>query len=67
MADPSLLTLLRRLWWHISPRRRAQFGLLFLVMILASSAEVLSIGAVLPFLGALTAPERIFVHPMLHH
>ena len=65
MADPSLLTLLRRLWWHISPRRRAQFGLLFLVMILASSAEVLSIGAVLPFLGALTAPERIFVHPML--
>ena len=65
MADPSLLKLLRRLWWHINPRRRVQFGLLFLVMILASFAEVLSIGAVLPFLGALTAPERIFVHPMV--
>ena len=32
-------------------------------MIFASFAEILSIGAVLPFLGALTAPERIFVHP----
>lgn len=41
-----------------------QFGLLFLVMVLASFAEVISIGAVLPFLGALTAPDRIFIHPM---
>lgn len=32
-------------------------------MILASFAEVVSIGAVLPFLGALTAPERVFGHP----
>jgi len=33
-------------------------------MILASFAEIISIGAVLPFLGALTAPDRIFVHPL---
>jgi len=32
-------------------------------MILASFAEILSIGAVLPFLGALMQPERIFEHP----
>lgn len=31
-------------------------------MILASFAEILSIGAVLPFLGVLTAPDRIFEH-----
>ncbi len=31
-------------------------------MILASFAEILSIGAVLPFLGVLTAPDRIFLH-----
>ena len=64
MPSPSLTQLLRRLWQHINPRRRVQFGLLFLVMVLASFAEVVSIGAVLPFLGALTAPERIFVHPI---
>ena len=31
-------------------------------MLLASFAEILSIGAVLPFLGVLTAPERVFDH-----
>lgn len=56
--------LLRRLWSHTSPRRRLQFGILFLVMIAASFAEVVSIGAVLPFLGVLTAPEPVFQHPL---
>ena len=64
MSNPTLPPLLRRLWQHINPRRRVQFALLFLVMILVSLAEVISIGAVLPFLGALTAPDRIFIHPM---
>jgi ABC-type multidrug transport system fused ATPase/permease subunit len=59
----SITTLLTRLWHHIRPRRRRQFGLLLLLMLLASFAEILSIGAVLPFLGVLTAPERIFELP----
>lgn len=62
--------LLKRLWQHISPRRRGQFGLLLVLMLLASFAEILSIGAVLPFLGVLTAPERIYemhsVQPIIH-
>ncbi len=40
--------------------------LLLGLSILASFAEVISIGAVLPFLGVLTAPEQIFLHPRLH-
>lgn len=59
------MELLGRLWRHISPRRRGQFGLLLVLMILASFAEILSIGAVLPFLGALTAPDRIYEHPVV--
>jgi ABC-type bacteriocin/lantibiotic exporter with double-glycine peptidase domain len=58
----SIPTLLKRLWHHISLRRRGQFGLLLVLMLLASFAEILSIGAVLPFLAVLTAPERIFEH-----
>jgi ABC-type multidrug transport system fused ATPase/permease subunit len=54
--------ILCRVWRHINMRRRIQFGLLFLLMVLTSFAEVISIGAVLPFLGVLTAPERIFDH-----
>ncbi len=56
--------LLPRLWCHIHQRRRRQFGLLVVLMIFASFAEILSIGAVLPFLGVLTAPERVFAHPL---
>lgn len=60
-----IIRLLRRLWHHISPRRQRQFGLLLLLMIIASFAEILSIGAVLPFLGVLTAPDRIFEYAEL--
>ena len=55
--------LLKRLWRHIGPRRRAQFGLLQILMILAAFAEIVSIGVVLPFLGVLTAPDKVFGHP----
>ena len=55
--------LLNRLWCHISSRRRGQFGLLLVLMVFASFAEIISIGAVLPFLGVLTAPGRVFEHP----
>jgi len=60
----SIPTLLKRLWLHITPRRRGQFGLLLILMIVASFAEIISIGAVIPFLAVLTAPERIFQLPI---
>jgi len=66
-TDPTIPTMyaqLRRLWQHVDPQRRTQFGLLFLLMIATSFAEVVSIGAVLPFLGVLTAPEPVFRHPL---
>ncbi|MEI7696414.1 MAG: hypothetical protein WCI64_12330, partial [Chlorobium sp.] len=64
-GEQSLTVLLLRLWHHITPRRRGQFGLLLVLMIAASFAEIISIGAVLPFLAVLTAPERIFQLPMV--
>ena len=58
-----MFTLLTRLWLHISKRRRTQFALLLILMILASFAEIISIGAILPFLAVLTDPDRIFNYP----
>jgi len=52
--------LLHRLWWHLSRRRRRQFVLLVGLMVISAFAEIVSIGAVLPFLGIFIAPERIF-------
>jgi ATP-binding cassette subfamily B protein len=54
--------LLNRLWHHISRRRRGQFGLMLVLMGLASLSEVVSIGAVLPFLAVITTPDRVFEH-----
>ena len=64
MPNPTLPELLARLWRHISSRRRRQFGFLLVLMLIASFAEILSIGAVLPFLGVLTTPERVFEHSL---
>ena len=64
MPNPTPPQLLARLWPHISSRRRGQFGFLLVLMLIASFAEILSIGAVLPFLGVLTTPERVFEHSL---
>ena len=59
-SSHSLLALLKRLWGHINSRRRGQFKGLFFLMILASFAEVISIGTVLPFLVVLSNPDSVF-------
>jgi ATP-binding cassette, subfamily B, bacterial PglK len=49
-----------KLWGKLTKRRRIQFFFLTLVMILGSFLEVISIGIVIPFLGILVSPEKIF-------
>ena len=61
MQQP-LIILLKALWRHINKSRRIQFALLLMLMLASSFAEVISIGAVIPFLGVLLAPEQIFQH-----
>jgi ABC-type multidrug transport system fused ATPase/permease subunit len=61
----STSTQIRRLWGHLLSRRKKQLGFLAVLMILASFAEVVSIGAILPFLGVLTAPEKIFSNQLV--
>jgi len=43
-----------------TPRRRRQFALLLVLMVLAAFAEVVSIAADLPFLSITIASERVF-------
>lgn len=56
----NLTNLLNRLWHHLSKRRQRQFILLMGLMLISALAEVISLGAVLPFLGILVAPDRLF-------
>jgi ABC-type multidrug transport system fused ATPase/permease subunit len=60
-----LRKLLFRLWYHLSKRRRIQFSFLVGLMFISAFAEVASLGAVLPFLGILIAPERVFEHSIV--
>jgi len=48
------------LWKHIKIRRRKQLLVFVCLMLLASFLEILSVGSVLPFIGALTNPEEVF-------
>lgn len=61
----SLWHLLHRLWCHLSRRRRRQFGLLLGLILVSACAEIVSLGAVLPFIGVLTAPDRVFNLPLV--
>lgn len=56
--------MLLRLFGHLHPRRRLQFGVLLLLIVLSALAEVVSLGAILPFLGVLTAPEQVYAHEL---
>ena len=49
-----------RLWRHLRTRRKKQFVVVSLLMIVSAFAEVLTLGAVLPFITVLVQPERVF-------
>jgi ATP-binding cassette subfamily B protein len=63
----SIAGLLLRLWHLSAPNRRRQFCLVIGLMVVSALAEVMSLGTVLPFLGVLTAPERVFGKPWVAH
>ncbi|MEI6070381.1 MAG: ABC transporter ATP-binding protein [Verrucomicrobiae bacterium] len=56
--------LLWRLWGHLSRRRRCQFWLVLLLMLSSAICETASLGAVVPFLGVLVAPDKLFNYPI---
>jgi ATP-binding cassette subfamily B protein len=57
---PSVIFLLSQFWGNITNRRRLQFLVLVILMVIASFAEILSIGSILPFLSVLINPEKLF-------
>jgi ATP-binding cassette, subfamily B, bacterial PglK len=61
----SLYSIFNRLWRHISLIRRRQFAFLFVLTIVCSFAEIVSLGAVIPFIGIITQPEVVFQYPFL--
>ena len=63
LKDQSTIYLTKKLFLLMERRRRYQFLILLTLMILTSMFEVISIGAVIPFLGVLIEPSNIFELP----
>jgi ATP-binding cassette, subfamily B, bacterial PglK len=63
----SLAGLLAHLWSTLPPRRRRQFIMILGLMVASAFAEVASLGALLPFLGVLAAPDRVFNNRLVSH
>ena len=56
---------IKSLWAHIEFGRKKQFFGLLLLIIMASLAEVLSLGALLPFLGFLSSPDNFMANSFI--
>lgn len=61
----NLLDDIRLLWPHISERRRLQLLILLFLMLLGAAAELISLGAVVPFIAVLSNPERAIETPVV--
>src|SRR5690348_11144022 len=59
----SLLPSLRGLLTGLPSRRRSQLVLLTVLMVIGAFAEVLSLGAIIPFLAILAEPTRALERP----
>ncbi|WHU04027.1 ABC transporter ATP-binding protein [Sphingomonas sp. NIBR02145] len=58
LSDETFFAIARRLWQTMNQRRRRQFSRTLGLMAIASVAELVTIGSLLPFLALLVAPER---------
>lgn len=55
---------LRRIYGHLTPRRRLQFALLVMLSLISAVAELITIGAVLPVLFIALQPEKLGNFPL---
>ena len=58
-SSSNLFSLLTRLFRQVSQHRRQQFAMLFLLTIICSFAEIISLGSVVPFIAILTEPDKV--------
>jgi len=54
-----------RLWGHLTKQRKIQFTLFLILTIVGSLLEVISLGAIIPFLAALSSPDKMLTFPVI--
>ena len=64
-TKPNIFKDVFALWKLASSRRRVQFFFLLILVVAATFAELFSIGAIIPFLGVIADPGRLFIMPTM--
>ena len=59
------MQVLLNIWQNLTFKRRSQFGLLLCLTLIAAISEMVSLGAVLPFISILTAPDQYISSPII--
>jgi len=54
------IELFTRLWFHLSKNHQKNFVSLIFLMIIVAIAEMFTIASVVPFLGVIAAPDKVF-------
>ena len=60
----SIINQFRCVYRHLPKSEKIKLGVLTFLMVLVSLAEAVSLGAVIPFLGVLMSPEKVFGHAL---
>ncbi len=63
--NSNVLKLLIELWIILSSKRKLQLRILFLLMLLSSLAELVSLSSVFPFLKVIASPDDFFAEPYI--
>lgn len=66
-TSQSSIKLFVRLLHHLGRRQRRRLILLWLLMLSGAFSEIVSLGSVIPFLGVLTAPDRLIKQPLISY
>jgi ATP-binding cassette, subfamily B, bacterial PglK len=66
LSGLSIFKLLGKIWHHLSWRRHRQIIGLLGLMLFNGLAEMITLGAILPFLTVVIAPEKIFKYSIVH-
>ena len=54
------IELFTRFWFHLSKNHQKNFVSLIFLMLFVAIAEMFTIASVVPFLGVIAAPEKVF-------
>ena len=65
ILNENLTNLLSKLWNRFNKKRKKQLGLLLLITLISALAEVMTLGAVFPFIGVITNPDKVFEYPLI--